>query len=92
MNRRGFIGALLGTAGAIVLDPERALWKPGKLISIPKAPEIVTLGQWPRMLVKGDIFTIEGIYQVNPITLKKLHLKKFIVTDVDNNTWSVSPA
>jgi hypothetical protein len=35
MNRRGFLGALLGVA---VLDPEKLLWVPGqKLISIPSA-------------------------------------------------------
>lgn len=37
MNRRGFLSALLGTASALALDPERALFVPGKkLISIPK--------------------------------------------------------
>jgi hypothetical protein len=37
MNRRGFLGALLG---AFVADPEELLWVPGKkLISIP-APAI----------------------------------------------------
>lgn len=38
MNRRGFLGALIGAvAGSAVLDPERLLWTPGKkLISIPK--------------------------------------------------------
>lgn len=36
MNRRGFLGTLLGGA-ALVADPERLLWTPGKkLISIPK--------------------------------------------------------
>ncbi len=36
MNRRGFLAAL---AGAMVLDPERLLWKPGtKLISVPRIP------------------------------------------------------
>ena len=34
MNRRSFLAAL---AGAMVLDPERLLWRPGaKLISTPK--------------------------------------------------------
>ena len=32
LTRRGLIGLLAGAA----LDPERLLWKPGKLISIPK--------------------------------------------------------
>ena len=37
MNRRSFLSAL---AGAMVLDPERAIWRPGaKLISIPKPRE-----------------------------------------------------
>ena len=35
MNRRGFFGLLAGAA-ALALDPEKALWVPGKkLISIP---------------------------------------------------------
>jgi hypothetical protein len=36
MNRRLFLGALGAAVAGAVLDPERALWKPGKLISIPK--------------------------------------------------------
>ncbi len=36
MNRRGFLTALAGAVGAMTLDPERLLWRPGaKLISIP---------------------------------------------------------
>jgi hypothetical protein len=39
MNRRGFLGALLGGAAALALDPEKLLWRPGaKLISIPSSP------------------------------------------------------
>lgn len=39
LNRRGFLGALLGLAA---VDPERLLWTPGKrLISIPPAPVII---------------------------------------------------
>lgn len=42
MNRRGFLSAL---AGALAIDPERALWAPGKkLISVP-APNVYV----PRM-------------------------------------------
>jgi len=36
---------LAGTAGALAVDPERALWTPGKLISIPK-PQV-----WPTFSV-----------------------------------------
>ena len=35
MNRRGFLTALLGGAAALAADPDKLLWKPGKLISIP---------------------------------------------------------
>jgi len=38
LSRRGFFGLLGGAAAAIALDPEKALWVPGKkLISIPRA-------------------------------------------------------
>lgn len=37
MNRRGFLAAVSGAAAAFALDPERALWVPGrKKIFIPK--------------------------------------------------------
>ncbi len=36
MDRRRFLGGLIGAASAMVLDPEKALWVPGrKTISIP---------------------------------------------------------
>ena len=36
LNRRGFLTAAMSAAGAFALDPERALWMPGKrLISVP---------------------------------------------------------
>lgn len=36
-SRRGFFSLLGGAAAALTLDPERALWVPGKkLISIPR--------------------------------------------------------
>ncbi len=37
MNRRGFLSSLIAGAAALSLDPDCALWVPGKkLISIPK--------------------------------------------------------
>jgi len=42
LARRGFLSLLGGAAAALVLDPERALWVPGrKLISIPETPKVV---------------------------------------------------
>jgi hypothetical protein len=37
MNRRGFLGSLAAFAGTLALDPEKLLWRPGKLISIPRS-------------------------------------------------------
>lgn len=38
LNRRGFLGALGAAIAGATLDPERALWVPGrKLISVPAA-------------------------------------------------------
>ncbi|MCE5309586.1 MAG: hypothetical protein LLG20_18275 [Acidobacteriales bacterium] len=42
INRRLFLSTLFGTA-AVAADPERALWKPGKLISI---PPLVHVPKW----------------------------------------------
>jgi len=43
MNRRGFLGSLLGGVAALALDPERLLWVPGaKKIFIPAAPVVPT--------------------------------------------------
>ena len=56
MNRRSFLASL---AGALVVDPERALWKPGaKLISIPR-PAVVTVREFYN-LKTGDKVTFYG--------------------------------
>jgi hypothetical protein len=61
MNRRGFLGAIFGGAAISAIDPERLLWQPGnRLISIPRPK--------PLLLHPGDVVTITGMYDVNPIT------------------------
>ncbi len=46
MNRRNFFGVMGGAVAALTLDPERALWVPGKkLISIPN-PQRKTLADF----------------------------------------------
>ena len=50
MNRRGFLGSILG---AFALDPERLLYRPGaKLISIPQ----------PRVRIEFDKDLDTGLY------------------------------
>lgn len=69
MNRRGFFSALAAVAATAALDPEALLWKPGKLISIPK-PVVIT----PGFFNLGDIITFEGHYDD-----KTGELRKYIV-------------
>lgn len=65
-SRRTFFASL---AAALVLDPERALWVPGKkMISVPKPPflavgDIVAFGAWPgeRYIVTAEARSIESI-------------------------------
>ncbi len=83
LNRRDFLRRLgFGTVAAAaaasgVLDVERMLWQPGeKAIFIP--PPVAPLSQTFTM---GDVFTIEGVYSVNPSTLHPTGiLQQFIVT------------
>lgn len=90
INRRGFLSALLGTASALALDQEKALWIPGKkLISIPKAPEIVTTGWAGSKLQVGDIITIAGIHAIHPQTRVQLpFLQQFVITRPPANQQS----
>jgi hypothetical protein len=69
LSRRGLIGLLAGAAGAMVLDPEKLLWVPGrKLISIPLAARrfkppywVVEIkdaaGNWTRYTYAGDFYS-----------------------------------
>ncbi len=60
LSRRGFFG-LLGGAAALALDPEKALWVPGKkLISIPRFGG----GQLQEFVVTGIDFSMEEFRQI----------------------------
>ena len=76
MNRRGFLSVLAAGLAAAV-DPERAIWVPGrKLISIPKPQPLVQI-----YFNVGDIFTIDGKYAINPKTRREMEfLQKYRVT------------
>ena len=59
MNRRGFLGALLG---AFVADPEELLWVPGKkLISIPPP----SAGLYVRLIRAFDVIEYRYINRVD---------------------------
>lgn len=59
-SRRGFLGAI---AAALVLDPERALWVPGKkLISIPAPKKIYDpVRMWVYWWDRGKLYRGNGI-------------------------------
>jgi hypothetical protein len=84
VNRRLFFSTLFGAA-AVAANPEKLLWKPGKLISIPKPA--------PVLLKFGDVFNIAGTYARNPITGKATSmLQRFIATAhifVGEDAWGL---
>lgn len=81
ISRRGFLGALAAAAATAVLDPELLLWKPGaKTIFLPPPPPMTTL-TGVGGFTAGDVFTINGVYAVNPKTrLLTEHLQQFVLT------------
>lgn len=79
LTRRGFLGSLATAAAGLALDPERALWVPGqKRIFLPAAkPSLWSSTSLPI----ADIFTIDGIYSVNPANSRLVgYLKNFVIT------------
>jgi len=80
VNRRAFLGTLAAGLAGIALDPERLLWVPGqKRIFLPSpSPSLVT----STALTKGDVFTIAGVYAINPATGRTLTtLQNFVIID-----------
>lgn len=80
MNRRGFLHAFGTLAAAAALDPERLLWEPGKKVTFDLGtrppmfdpaynPDVERLyGQFTGVLRAGDVVTIAGVFEVNPVT------------------------
>ncbi len=57
MNRRAFLAAFTGGAAAFALDPERALWVPGKrVISVPAAPNGAPLLLDDQLVMMSQLF------------------------------------
>jgi hypothetical protein len=82
MHRRAFLQLATAAAAGLVLDPERALWVPGrKTIFLPPAPRV-----WTAMdlgLRKGDVITIEGHYETNPRGHREL--RRYVVVSVEQS-------
>lgn len=82
MNRRDFVKALLGTAAAAVVLPQIE-----RLLPMQLAPTWV---QGAESLTVGDVFTIEGVYAVQPITKSPTaFLQRFIIaSDVTSDDYT----
>ena len=77
MNRRGFLGALLGAAAGLALDPEKLLYVPGKkLISIPNAAITEpTLDEINRITLQYiSPMLMDNIFKRSPIIYKARQL------------------
>lgn len=84
MNRRTFLYLAAAASAGFALDPDLALWKPGrKTIFLPSSvrpatPTEIVPVDWS--FRKGDVFTIAGRYAINPITRQATeHLQQFVV-------------
>jgi len=68
VNRRGFFRSLIGgAAAAVVLDPEKLLWVPGKkVISIP-APTIDGISIYEELHYPDDMFA-----EMDRLTLERV--------------------
>ena len=79
MNRRAFLSTLAAGIAGLAIDPELLTWRKGaKSIFLPPAPSLIA----PIGLTRGDVFTIEGVYAINPRTYRQTeYLQQFVITD-----------
>lgn len=78
ISRRGFLTALAGLVAAPALlkaAPDAEAYRAaGEALNALPGPTSYTLQ-------KGDVFTIEGVYALNPLTYQATaHLQRFVVT------------
>jgi hypothetical protein len=78
LSRRVFFGLAAGAAAGMALDPEQLLWVPGaKTIFLPTPKQEIRSAV---SLQRGDIFTIEGVFSVNPATYRHTGmLQQFVI-------------
>jgi hypothetical protein len=89
------------------LDPERRLWKPsrrtfffglGATLLAPMLPQIpqpilkAATGWGNTTLAIEDVFTIKGVFAVNPFTYHTSDLEAFIVTGITDGVISLDRA
>ena len=83
-TRRGFLGFFISAAAAVVAAPTaivEAIAKPtGPVVAASKAGSTLTVSGLAQNLSYGDVFTIEGVMSVNPMTLAPTLAKQFVVT------------
>lgn len=91
MRRRAFLATLAAAATCAVLDPEKLLWVPGRTSYFDLGATSLPTDGWTGGLglKPGDIFTIAGVYDVNPRG-DGLRLQEFVVIGgVDDRTVHV---
>lgn len=84
MNRRRFLGSLAMLTAGMALDPERALWVPGRksYFDIDGAKALPSGYVFPPAFRRGDIIEIAGVFDQHPITGQEMpHLQQFVITD-----------
>lgn len=82
MRRRDFLRLLLASPIAATVDVEQLLWVPKPIVVVPAMPTVLNVVRMtgPR-LKKGDVFTIAGMFAVNPGSMSATSvLQQFVVT------------
>lgn len=84
MDRRYFL-KLLAAVPALAALPVSDLWKQ----VAPSGP----ISRWPASqdLTVGDLFTIEGVYDIHPITRETMPFLKYFVVTQDTKAGEFAP-
>lgn len=76
LNRRRFLGMMGASVAAALIIPAQTV--EGVTMTPVGTPVVDTVGY---ALARGDIFTIEGVYAINPATYAAIpRLQQFVVT------------
>lgn len=90
LTRRSFLGAIGLAAAGLALDPDRALWVPGqKRIFLPaQSPSLWSATE----LNAGDIFTIDGMFAVNPKTYCETGFQQTFIITANVHSGRIDPS
>ena len=92
LSRRGFLGTLLASVGALTLDPSKLLWMPAPAeLGLPALENsaLLTLDQMTREICRGLSLEIQGKLvdkdRIGPLLQHQYHVSMENVGDLDHH-------